>query len=185
MPPLDPQHIVFFACVGLFTLAVVWSDLRLWKIPNKLTVPMFVAGFVYQGVFHGVNGLLDGLLAFLIGFGLFFVFWMMGISGGGDVKLVGALTVWLGRKLLLPVFLMTTIFVIVIHVGYLFYRLCTRGYRQAKQDIADARTANAAASEGTTRAYIAAQRKGRTLIGYALPVVLAVWSVLLWKLPTL
>lgn len=182
MPPLDLQHIVFFLCVGVFTMAVVWSDLWLKKIPNKLNVPMFVAGLVYQGVFHGVAGLVDGLLAFLIAFGMFVAFWMIGISGGGDVKLVGALSVWVGRKFLLPMFFMTTVFVIVLHVGYLFYRLVTGGVRKMKQDLAEAKSPEAKSSGP----FIAAQdRKKGVVMGYALPVVLAVWSVLLWKLPQL
>lgn len=182
MPPLDLQHIVFFLCVGVFTMAVVWSDLWLKKIPNKLNVPMFVAGLAYQGIFHGVAGLVDGLLAFLIAFGMFLVFWMIGISGGGDVKLVGALSVWVGRKFLLPMFFMTTVFVIVLHVGYLFYRLLTGGVRKMKQDLAQARSPETKSSGP----FIAAQhRKKGVVMGYALPVVLAVWSVLLWKLPQL
>lgn len=182
MPPLDTQHIVFLACVGLFTLVAAWSDLWLWKIPNKLTVPMFVLGLVYQTAFGGWLGLLDGIYSFLIGFGLFFLFWMMGTSGGGDVKLIGALSVWLGRKLLLPVLIATTVMVVVIHVTYLVWRLITGGFRNAKKEIDAARESRNAAEP---REMIATRRRGKVFMGYALPVAVATWAVLLWKLPTL
>ncbi len=186
MPALDPQTIVFVVCVGLFTLAAACTDLFIWKVPNKLTVPMFFAGFIYQGAFNGFPGLLDGLYSFLIGFGVFFIFFAIGISGGGDVKLVGALSVWLGLKLLLPVLVVTTAMVVVIHVGFLVFTFLRRGARGARKWIQTEPPAPGQPKAGERQRDLLAKRyQGKVVMGYAVPVALATWVVLLWKWPTL
>ena len=64
---------------------------------------MWIAGWIYQAIFFQWDGILNGLGGFGLGFGLFFVLWIIGSAGGGDVKLMGALSVWLGGSLTLKV----------------------------------------------------------------------------------
>jgi Flp pilus assembly protein protease CpaA len=56
MPPLDVSTIILLLCVGAFTAAAAFSDLRLWRIPNKLTIPAFALGLVYQVSFFQLGG---------------------------------------------------------------------------------------------------------------------------------
>jgi hypothetical protein len=56
--PLDKA--VFVISIAVYTLITAWTDLRQRKIYNKATVPMFAAGWVYQG-FHGGDGIVAGL----------------------------------------------------------------------------------------------------------------------------
>ena len=78
----------------IFTPVALLIDVKTKKIPNKLTVPVFAVGLLFQ-IAVGF-GLLFALGGFAVGFGLMLVLWLIGGSGGGDVKFMGALGVWLG-----------------------------------------------------------------------------------------
>ena len=73
--------VLVVAMVAYTAAAAAW-DLREKRIPNKLTLPVFFAGWIYQIAFHGWAGILDGLAGFAIGFGVLFVLWFIGGGGG-------------------------------------------------------------------------------------------------------
>ena len=54
------QLIVFLTCIGAYTIAAAIWDIRIKKIPNKLTLPVFGLGIVYQLAFNGLEGLAQG-----------------------------------------------------------------------------------------------------------------------------
>lgn len=93
-------HLVPLAACLL--VGVIW-DLRWRRIPNAVCAAIAVAGVGAQlwdvGVWSAVVGL--GMGAATIA--LLFVFWQRGGIGGGDVKLAGAVAVWLAPRAL-PVF---------------------------------------------------------------------------------
>ena len=121
MLPKDPiTFTILLAALGLLTsFATLW-DQRYFKIPNKLTLPFFGAGLVYQCVFNGLPGLGDASLGFLVGFGTLFVLWMIGGGGAGDAKLMGALSVWLGFKLTLYVLILSTCVALLMTIFFYF-----------------------------------------------------------------
>ncbi len=175
--------------VSLFTaVAAVW-DLRTKRIPNKLTLPMFFAGWIYQGIDRGWTGLGDAALGFLVGFGILFVLWIVGGGGGGDVKLMGALSVWLGFRLTLLVLILSTFIVLLATVGVIVWSLSTRGLRRSKSHyLATGKDQPRKSKSGKTapvRKETVAEKQSRRVMPYAVPVALATWAVLLWKLPTL
>jgi prepilin peptidase CpaA len=67
-------------------------------------VPAFAAAVVfslavglYEGGLRGAGmGLLFCIAGFGTGFGVFWLLWLIGASGGGDVKFMAALGAWLG-----------------------------------------------------------------------------------------
>jgi prepilin peptidase CpaA len=108
--------------VGLLTLAAMVWDYRERRIPNALTLPAFVLGLVYQAVFRGMPGLADAGGGFLIGFGALFLLWMIGGGGGGDVKLMGSLSVWLGARLVTQVLVVSVVLVWLATVFCVVFR---------------------------------------------------------------
>jgi prepilin peptidase CpaA len=76
----------------MFALAIVSSltDLRDRTIPNWLTIPVTRSRFGARWYVGGWEMLKVGLLGFLVGFGVYFLFFLVGGRGGGDVKLMGA-----------------------------------------------------------------------------------------------
>ncbi len=185
MPEMNLQLIVFLVCVGILTVISAVVDLKIKKIPNKLTLPMFVAGLVYQTVFNGLGtgvgqaGLIDSAAAFAAGFGLLWVLWMIGGGGGGDVKLMGALSVWIGFKLTCFVLVLSTVFVILGTLGVMFGSVLTKGLFKTKETY----LATGKQSKGEPpAAESAVQRQARRVMGYAPPVALATWLLVLLKL---
>lgn len=183
MPEMTLELIVFLLAVGGFTLAAAFTDLRYRRIPNKMTMPMFLAGLVFQIAFNGWSGdgtlagagLKSALLAFLIGFGTLFVLWMIGGGGGGDVKLMGALSVWLGFGLTLRVLIVSTAVVLFATMAVMVWSVFILGPRKAKSKYL-------ATGKDKPKVETVAQKQQRRIMAYAIPVALATWSVILWGL---
>lgn len=181
------QYIVFIVALVGFTLATAYTDTFRWKIPNKLTLPFFVLGLIYQVVFWGfgswnglmdTHGLLDGLLGFGLGFGLYFILWIVAGGGGGDVKLMGALGAWLGFKLTFWLIIASLVMVVIDGIIVTIYKSLTMGMKNfKKQHLAtgktDAKGKPAFAKESTT------EKRKRRMLPFAIPVAMAVWLVML------
>jgi prepilin peptidase CpaA len=174
MPDLTASQIVFLVAVGLFTLVAAISDIRTRKIPNKMTVPMCLAGLIYQIGFFQWNGLSNALLGFAAGFGILFVLWMVGTAGGGDVKLMGALGPWMGGLLTLKVLFCSLIFVTVGTFGIVAWSALSTGVRRTKSQYLKSKT-----SAETT-----GERQKRRVMAFAAPVALATWCMVALQLLT-
>ncbi|WP_202078145.1 A24 family peptidase [Caldalkalibacillus salinus] len=75
-------------CIAFYT------DIRTNKIPNALTIGAVLAGGLFHLLSHGVSGLILATSGLLIGGGIFFILYLIGGVGAGDVKLfagIGAL----------------------------------------------------------------------------------------------
>ena len=185
MPELSLQLAVYLVGVAVFTASAAVFDARFKKIPNKLTLPFFGMGLVYQLAFNGLGdgvaqpGLLGAAAAFAAGFGMMWVLWMIGGGGGGDVKLMGALSVWIGFKATCMVLLFSTIFVIAGTIGVMAFGVLTHGmYRTKEIYLASGQSPNGLRPAAET----AVQRQSRRIMGYAPPVALATWLVVAWNL---
>lgn len=96
--------------VMCFFVAVAWAavgDLRSFRIPNRLV--LLVIGFYPAHLLASpvpvdwLTGLICGALVFFCGFFAF----SRGLIGGGDVKLLAAVSLWAGPHLVFPVLLLT------------------------------------------------------------------------------
>jgi len=88
----DPARLAIM--MGLLATAV-YTDLRLGKICNKLTIPCAAFGIALNAGQHGLEGLLQSIAGAGLVLTLFLLFAPMAGIGGGDTKLmmaVGALT---------------------------------------------------------------------------------------------
>lgn len=172
MSDLSVAQLVFLTAVVLYTTVAAISDYRSRRIPNVLTAPMCVAGLIYQTAFFGWSGLQTGLLGFATGFGILFVLWMIGSAGGGDVKLLGGLSVWLGAGLTLKVLFCSLLFVAVGTFALLVGSLLTQGFQRTRTQLAVG-TARGRGAVATSE-----QRSQRRVMAFAMPVALATWCVL-------
>lgn len=166
------DKVLLVVSMSLFTALAALSDIRTRKVPNKLTIPVFLLGLVYQLVFHRWLGLADAAAGFGIGFGTLFVLWLIGGGGGGDVKLMGALGVWLGFRSTLMVMILSTAIVIVGTLGVMIYSVCVRG-------MSGTRSKYFADGERKGMRHPTRDSKQRRIMAYALPVALATWLVML------
>jgi prepilin peptidase CpaA len=97
-----------WAIAGIVTVCAV-IDLRIQKIPNRITFPAMLAALVFHGVVGGWSGLGDSALGMALGLFLFSIPFLMNGMGGGDAKLLGAVGAWVGPAGLWPVVLYTAL----------------------------------------------------------------------------
>lgn len=174
---------LFLAGLTILLGIASYTDQRFMKVPKWLSLPALGLGLlasVIRGALLGGSGspvwllgangvamgALDGLLfalaGFLVGFALFFGIWLMGICGGGDVKLFAALGAWIGPTLVFAVMAVSLIFLWFVVLGVIVSRLF-RGRRlalRAGQPVAGG--------------------KSPIIIRYSLIATLAALPVLLW-----
>ncbi len=172
------QHIVFIVGVGLLTGIAVYTDTRFWKIPNRLTMPFFIVGWVYQLAFWGWGGLGDGLGGFALGFGTYFLLFLVAGGGGGDVKLMGALSVWLGVKLTVLLMIVTTVIVVVDVAIVSIYKVLRYGTKKwKKQYLATGKTD--ARGKAVFKTETIAEKQARRFLPFAIPVGAGTWLLML------
>lgn len=83
----------YLSSATLFILLAVssYTDWKYRKIYNKVTVPAFLAGLLLAALPGSSVSFMNALLACLLGFAVFFLMFLAGQMGGGDVKLVAAI----------------------------------------------------------------------------------------------
>jgi Flp pilus assembly protein protease CpaA len=148
-------------------LGFVFNLLRGWMLGAKgLTTWVLGEGGAFLGA---VDGLLFALAGFALGFALFFAMWILGICGGGDVKLFAALGAWVGPYLAVCVLSVTLVVVFaLVFLGVVFKLVRGQGMKVF-------RTANRSRQAGKNEA-----RPRRRVLGFSLPLTVATALVLLW-----
>lgn len=180
---------LLIVAVSAFTLTAAVCDYRSKKIPNRLTVPGFIAAVLFHCITGSLeagwsgfgSGLLHALGGFGVGFGILLVLWLVGGGGAGDVKLMGAVGAWLGAKNTFVVFVVSTVFVLVLSIASLGKQLLVEGMWKTKKrylstDDSQSKERGAAAEEAAVR-----RKTRRRLLPFGVPVALATWVVLLWS----
>jgi prepilin peptidase CpaA len=79
------------------------------KVPNWITYPMIVTGWIYSSIVGGWEGLGWSLLATFVGLALLYVIYMVGGMGAGDVKLLAGIGAWVGTHHTWNIFATTAI----------------------------------------------------------------------------
>lgn len=178
----DLGGLTLIVCTGVFTLLAAFIDYRTNRIPNKLTLPAFLTGVFYQIAFHGFGwpGLLDGLAGFAIGFGMYFVLWVIGSGGGGDAKLAGAVAMWLGFYMTLGMIITSTVFVILGTGLVVVWGMLTKGVYRTKNKLLPSSD-----TSGKTKKQLEMLKinKGRMGMTFGLSVALATVAVTVFAVP--
>jgi prepilin peptidase CpaA len=105
---MRPDALAVYASFALVLAAAVW-DIRTRRIPNFLTYPAVLLGFVFPLVRGNPAALLPAALGLLAGFLLLLVPYLLRAMGAGDLKLMAALGALLGPRAIFSVFLYSTI----------------------------------------------------------------------------
>jgi prepilin peptidase CpaA len=87
---LPSQQIIFTAAALACASVGSVHDVRERRIPNFITLPCIALGLTIHLAFGGWAGLAESAVAGLIAGALFFLFFLAGGMGAGDVKLMAA-----------------------------------------------------------------------------------------------
>jgi prepilin peptidase CpaA len=98
---------VWFVSIVLIVAAVI--DGAILKVPNWLTFPFIICGWVHWTMQDGFSGLGLSLLGTVVGMMLLLLLRNVGGMGAGDVKLLAGVGAWLGTVVTLYAFAATAI----------------------------------------------------------------------------
>ena len=117
-----------FAVLSSLLLVISVIDLEIQEIPDGLSIFGLAAGIVFIAVQWDMNLVLSSFAGLLIGSGLFFLiaFFSKGGMGGGDIKLLGVLGIWVGWKMTLLLILLSFIIGALVSIFLLITKIKSR-----------------------------------------------------------
>jgi prepilin signal peptidase PulO-like enzyme (type II secretory pathway) len=182
----------FLAVLGTFLATATYMDLRFAIIPKWVSVTALPIGLLFNAIRCGwfahvdpaaVNhsafliqangsiglGVLDGLLfalaGFLFGFVFYTVLWILGVAGGGDVKLCAAIGAWVGAAWTLWIIIASIAIVMVLVLAWGAYAISQGSLRGLRKPT-----------------NISTKKRARRLLTFSTPLCIATLLVLSWKL---
>ncbi len=163
---------VWLVTFVLIVAAII--DGAILKVPNWLTFPFILSGWVYGSITDGWLGFGYSLLGTFVGMMLLLVLRNMGGMGAGDVKLLAGVGAWLGTVVTLYAFAATTIVGAIMAIAMIAWSgNWFKHYAMAMQILHEWTTIRAPGR----LAAIARQRKPTmTLLPYGIPM--AVGSII-------
>ena len=95
---MDLSEIIPFCVLAILLLIAVITDTRYHRIPNWLTYPSIIIGIICHTSIRGLEGLFFSIGGAGVGIVVLSFFYLMGGTGAGDVKLMGAVGGFLEPK---------------------------------------------------------------------------------------
>lgn len=89
---IDTFKVLF---LGSLCIIISFIDYDLQIIPDSLNLSIFIVGIIYLVLFQPLS-FMNAFLGFLVGGGLLFLIALVGPMGGGDIKYMAAIGIWLG-----------------------------------------------------------------------------------------
>jgi prepilin peptidase CpaA len=167
---------VWLVTVTLIVAAVI-DGLKL-KVPNWITFPMILSGWVYSTVTFGWQGLAASLLGTAVGLGLLLPAYAIGGMGAGDVKLLAGVGAWMGTITTIYAFCATAMIGGVIALAMIFYRRAWEKHRNQFFSILNEVTT---IRDPELLSAIAAERKkSMLLLPYGIPIALGSIAYFFW-----
>lgn len=111
MTSLSENGVFWF--VSLFCVVAAYIDGTQLKVPNAITFPMIIAGWMYSSVAYGMAGdgwymgLLWSIGGTAVGLACLYPFYAIGGMGGGDVKMLAAVGAWVHSSITISAFFLS------------------------------------------------------------------------------
>jgi prepilin peptidase CpaA len=162
---------------AVLTVAAVIDGLKL-KVPNWITFPLIISGWIYSTVYFGWEGLGWSLAGTLVGLLLLLPAYAIGGMGAGDVKLLAGVGAWVWATTTLYAFCVSALVGAVIALGMVFWRHDWKHhfyqFWSITNEILVIRDPNALSS-------MAAQRKSTMLLlPYGIPIAIGSIAYFVW-----
>lgn len=149
------------------------------KVPNWLTFPMIVSGWVYSTWYFGVEGLAWSLLGTAVGLGLLLPLYAIGGMGAGDVKLLAGVGAWVWASATLYAFCLSAVLGGVIAVLMVLAR---RAWRKHSSQFVMIFNEVMTVRDPNQLSAIAAERKSSMLLlPYGIPIALGSILYFAWS----
>lgn len=163
------QHWPFWLVTFTLIVAAVIDGYKL-KVPNWITFPMIVSGWVVSTMSFGWEGLGWSLAGTAVGLALLLPAYAVGGMGAGDVKLLAGVGAWVGGTATLYAFCASAIIGGVIAVAMVLYR---RAWDEHYQQFWTIWNEMATIRDPEQLSTIAAERKSSMLLlPYGIPIAI-------------
>lgn len=168
--------------VAVVALIAAVIDVRLFKVHNRITIPLAVSGLLFHTLQSGAGGFAFSLLGLIVGFSSLIVFYAMGGIGAGDVKLMAGVGAWLGAWLTLDVVLVAGM---AAGIYSLFVILCDGGVQNVMTNLSilifrvRSMAIHFGAIERVEKVVADAQNRHRRLVPFAAMILTGIVAVFL------
>jgi prepilin peptidase CpaA len=171
------QHWPVWLVTTTLIVAAVVDGWKL-KVPNWLTFPMILGGWIYSTAAFGWEGLIWSILGTLVGLALLLPAYAIGGMGAGDVKLLGGVGAWLWSTATFYAFCVSAIAGAVIALGMVLVR---RRWRQHKDQFLMIAAEILTIRNPDALSAMAAQRKSSMLLlPYGIPIAIGTIGYFAW-----
>jgi prepilin peptidase CpaA len=117
-PVIDLDKYLLICALAIATVGAI-QDVRGRRIPNWLTYSGLIMALLVRTVLGGWLGLRGGLAGMLLAGGVFFLLFLLGGIGGGDVKLMAAVGAGVGLAQGVNVLIVSAIAGGLLATGYM------------------------------------------------------------------
>jgi prepilin peptidase CpaA len=161
-------------------LLVVAAGIDGWKlkVPNWITFPMIVGGWIFATACWGPSGLGWSLLGTAVGLGLLLPAYAIGGMGAGDVKLLAGVGAWMGGTTTFYAFCVSALAGGAIALGMVLVR---RQWKQHQAMFFGLLNEMLVLRDPSALATVAAARKPTMmLLPYGIPIALGTIAYFVW-----
>ena len=172
------EHWHVWLLSGVLVVAAVIDGWKL-KVPNWITFPLVVSGWVYGTACFGWQGLAASLLGTALGLGLLLPAYAIGGMGAGNVKLLAGVGAWVGAAVTLYAFCVSAIFGGIIAVAMVLLR--RQWHHHARQFCTIVNEIAVVRSPSTLAATAAERKSSMLLLPYGIPIALGTITYFVWS----
>lgn len=159
---------VWLVAITLIVAAVI-DGVQL-KVPNWLTYPLVIGGWIYSTVAFGWEGLGWSLVGTIVGLALLLPAYAVGGMGAGDVKLLAGVGAWVYGTVTFYAFCVSAIVGAVLAVAMVLYR---KAWNKHKAQFLNILNEFLTIRDPNELSAIAAERKSSMLLlPYGIPIAI-------------
>ena len=165
---------------AVLVVAAIIDGLKL-KVPNWITFPMIISGWVYSATlshYPGWEGFWLSIIGTAVGLGLLLPAYAIGGMGAGDVKLLAGVGAWLWGTVTFYAFTVSALVGGVIAIGMVIW---TKSWTKHKNQFWSIVNEIVTVKDPEKLAEIAAERKPRMfLLPYGIPIAIGSIAYFAW-----
>lgn len=171
---------VWVVSVTLVVAAII-DGLKL-KVPNWITFPMIISGWVYSAVLSpnpGIEGLCLSLVGTAVGLALLLPAYAIGGMGAGDVKLLAGVGAWMWGTVTFFAFALSAVVGGVLAIGMVVFK---KSWTKHKNQFWSIINEIVTVKDAEKLSAIAAERKPQMLLlPYGIPIAIGSIAYFAWS----